>query len=222
MSVGGCFGDPRSPGGYAAHGEFSMPAVFLSDGGVDYSNPFDPLSGADVEDATVTAINETTGLEVPLPWTEPTGNIQRGSYGGYQVDFAHLAGDDVSIRIEVGDDTIEGSPTETPNSIVTIVQPAHMSTASLPLEIGWTAELGSFPATHVFVFMNSDTTGAAFMDVVPINQGSYTINAEQIPEPSGSHRITVWPTNLMPLSGAQGAVHVKSTEISFTHQVTVM
>ncbi len=40
-----------------------------------------PRQRGDIEDATVTVVNETTGGFVVLAWTEPTGNMERGSYG---------------------------------------------------------------------------------------------------------------------------------------------
>jgi hypothetical protein len=200
-----------------------MPAVFLSDGEPNLSDPFDPLTGSDIDTATVTAINEATGQETPLPWTEPTGNMRRGSYGGYQTNFPHPAGDEVSIRIEVEDQTVTGEPTVTPDAVATITNPAHMSSVTAPFDITWTMNDGQFPASHVFVFINSEATGDAYMDVVPASSGTYTIDSSKLPQPTGSHKVTVWPTNLMSLgSDVVGNVHVKSTEVSYTHTITVM
>jgi hypothetical protein len=213
-----------SGGRNGVHGEFSMPAVFLTDGEVDYSDPFDPLTGEDVTDATVTAINDTTGTEVVLPWVEATGNFARGSYGGYQYDFPHWPGEEVSIRIELPEGSITGGPTVTPDSTVTLTNPTQLGTVNLPFDVTWTVSPNAYEASHVFVFMNSDLTGEAYMDVVPLNQGSYTITADMAPEPTGGHRVTVWPTNVMNLGGdavEAAAIYVKSTELSFTHSFNI-
>lgn len=206
------------------HGEYSMPAVFVTDGEVDYTNPYDPVSGENIKDASVTAINETTGQEVDLEWTGASGNMQRGSYGGYQQDFPHAPGDEVSIEIGLDRDDITGGPTVTPDSTVTLTAPAHESAVSLPFDITWDVTDGMFLATDCFVFINSDTTGEAYMDVVPLSDGSYTITESLAPS-TGPHHITVWPTNIMGLDGKRvaggSAVYVKSTELSYSHAITI-
>ena len=201
-----------------------MPAVFIADGEVDYANPYDPLDGEDITDAVVTVTNEDTGEDLVLDWyDDPSGSMERGSYGNYQQDFPHAAGESISMTIEVSGQTITGGPTETPDSWVEITSPTHGSTVSYPIEVEWTVTEGDHPATHTFVFINADDNSMAFMDVVPLDDGSYTIEDTDI-DTTGPHHVTVWPTNVMAFDGrvADGSAnHVKTTELSYSAGITI-
>lgn len=61
-------GGPR----YAAFVQFSFPQLYLTNGGLNFSNFWDPVTGEDVTDATVTARNTTTSASVNMTYkTDP-------------------------------------------------------------------------------------------------------------------------------------------------------
>jgi hypothetical protein len=207
----------------SVYSEFSFPSIFLTDGDVDYSNPFNPMTGTDVTGATVVVSNETTGVSTTLTWVPASGNMQRGSYGGYQQELPHDAGESVSLRIEAGEDVVTGGPTITPNSSAALVTPAHNSFVTLPTTISWTIITNTFPATHAFVTVQAQDGSVGYLTVVPINQTSFELTSEHISAP-GIYWVTVWPINQMNLTDAKnGSVgYVKSTTLSYSHTVTIL
>jgi hypothetical protein len=210
---------------YGVYGENSFPSYFVTDGEVDYSNPFNPMTGTDVTNATVVVSNETTGVSTTLTWVPASGNMQRGSYGGYQQELPHDAGESVSVRIEAGEDVITGGPTVTPNSTVTLTAPGNNMTyySNIPISVEWTVALGTYPATHCFVTIQAIDGSIGYLTVVPLDQLSYALAPEHF-STLGTYWVTVWPINVMELNGAkEGSVaYVKSTEISYSHQITII
>lgn len=227
ISIAGFFliscGMTHVSSGYGVYGENSYPSYFITDGDVDYSNPFNPMTGTDVTDATVVVSNETTGVSTTLAWVPASGNMKRGSYGGYQQELLHDAGERISVRIEAGDDIVTGGPTVTPNSNVTLVAPAHNSFVTLPTTISWTVTSGTYPATHAFVTVQAIDGSVGYLTVVPISQTSFQLTSEHISTP-GTYWVTVWPINRMDLTGAkEGSVsYVKSTILSYSHTITIL
>ncbi|UCB44414.1 MAG: hypothetical protein JSV25_09315, partial [Spirochaetota bacterium] len=182
---------------------FSYPTVYLTTGGSvnydDYTNAI--TGGTDITDATVVVTNDTTEESITLTFNPASGG-NMGYYGGSQ-EFIHTAGQNVSVKITAGENTFTGASNQTPNSFTFITSPtegANIYFADQPFDLVWTFNAGSYPATHIAVYIvNANTDPHIYKwAIVPINQESYEISG--LPVANGYY-ITAWPVNIMSFTG---------------------
>lgn len=187
-------------GGRGVFAQFSFPFVYITDGELNFSDSLNPITGSDVKDATVTARNVTTDTSMILSYTSAT---PRGFYTSSS-NFSHNPGEQVSLDIQIDDETITGSPTITPDAVYSNLSPVSSSTVSLPFTISWNGAQQTFDASHTWVilFDSTDNTNN-FQVVVPFSQTSVDIDSSMI-DP-GSFSIQVFGVNEMTFTGAHSS-----------------
>ena len=187
-------GGPR----YAAFVQFSFPQLYLTNGGLNFSNFWDPVTGEDVTDATVTERNTTTSASVNMTYkTDPL----RGYYLA-DSNLSHNSGESVALDIVVGDDTLSLSPTVTPDTdIDNNLSPATSATVSRPFMVSWTTTMNSFNASHVWVYVwDPFDADNSYQELVPIGTTSLTIDSSML-QP-GNYIISVGAVNRGTIEGA--------------------
>ena len=185
-------------GGLAVVGHYSFPQVYLTSGVVRFSSVFDPVTGEDVEDATITATNTTTAASVNLTYqADPI----RGYYRSTDFLF-HDAGEKVALNIVTADGTLTGSDTVTPDTDVGSLSPTTGATVSLSsLTVSWKITTNTYNATHVWVsiYDGSDSSNT-YQELLPIGTTSLEVDSSMI-QP-GTFIISVGAVNRMSIQGA--------------------
>jgi hypothetical protein len=186
-------------------GAFSTPLVWLTDGGPNFDNPFNPVTGNDISNAAIVASNETTGAFSILTWITPAQSEAPNGHYESPSGLSHGTGESVSLRIVTADETITGGPTTTPDTSSYIVTPAPGITTSLPLTVTWEVVNQNSNATHCwFSIFGADANNEddGHQEVLPISTKSYTVTSAHITQ-TGNYDISVTPVNVMSFTGAK-------------------
>jgi len=183
---------------YIIIGWFSFPVIYITDGSANFSNPWNPVTGTSVTNATVIVSNETTGVT-----REAVYSAANGYYTPAQ-ELLHSAGQSVSLSIKTTSETVTGSATTTPDPVYANLSPASNATATLPFTVSWEVTQGTYEATHSWLSVRGTTTAETnnYQVVVPRSQKSVTLTSSQIAAGS-NYYISVFGVNVMSLSGAK-------------------
>ena len=184
---------------YIIIGWFSFPVIYITDGSANFSNPWNPVTGTSVTNATVIVSNETTGVT-----REAVYSAANGYYTPAQ-ELLHSAGQSVSLSIRTTSESITGSATVTPDPAFSSLSQASNSTVTLPFTVSWEVSQGTYEASRAWLSITSLTTTAEtsnYQVVVPISQKSVTLTSSQIAAGS-NYYIRVFGVNVMSLGGAK-------------------
>ena len=195
----GC-GDSTGGGKYSIWVEFSYPTFWITEDGDIDSSTFE-ITGEDVTDAKVTVTNVDTEETIELEWNEPyeprSKLYERGSYYPSE-NFNHEPGERVSVKIEIGDDTITGGSTITPDEPTFTELSAEGSTP--PVTVSWSIDQGENEVSHIMIILSGG--GGSIMDIIPSSQTSYEFTSSHITA-SGTYYMSIRGINMMTLSGAK-------------------
>lgn len=186
-------------------GAFSTPVVWLTDGGPNFDDPFNPVTGNDISNAAIVASNETTGAFSILTWITPAQSEAPNGHYESPSGLLHGTGESVSLRIVTADETITGGPTTTPDTSSYVVTPAPGTTTGLPLTITWEVVNQNSNATHCWFSIFGEDTGNeddGHQQVLPISTKSYNVTSAHITQ-TGNYTISITPVNVMSFNNAK-------------------
>ena len=182
-------------------GFYSYPTIYITDGGSNFSNPYDPVTGTNITNATVTVSNETTGVSTTAAYVAAS---PRGYYKP-TANFSHNPGERVSLTVITTNETITGSPTVTPDPVYSSLSPTSGATATLPFTISWDVTQGTYEASHTWVWINDASGSSAeaknYQEIVPISTKSLQITSAEVQ--AGIYTIGVFGVNTMTISRAK-------------------
>lgn len=181
---------------------FSWPTIYINEGGtVDIGDWEQPIKGGTfVDDATVTVTNTTTGESLELTWYPPGEHHPVGYYAPGDQEFAHTAGQSVSVQIEAQGTTYNGTPTVTSDAFSTITAPEYYSSVTQPFNLTWTIDEETTAATHVVVYVRNFSTDPYIMQtyLLPITTTTQQISGFDVAD---NYYLSVFPVNRMPING---------------------
>jgi hypothetical protein len=201
-----CTTDPDNPD-VVIVGFFSWPMFYINEGGtLDIGDWEQPITGGElIDDATVTVTNTTTGESLELMYYAPDEYHPVGYYAPGDEEFAHTAGQSVSVKINAMGSTFNGSATVTSDAYSTITAPANYASVSQPFNVTWTIAQETTAATHVIVYVRNFSTEPYTMKayLLPITTTTLEITGF---DPADYYYISVFPVNRMSISGG-GSTH---------------
>lgn len=205
--------------GMHVDGHYSWPVIYLTDGGSNFSNPNNPVTGNPITNATVTVSNETTGISRVASYDATARSYTVSS------ELPHAAGQKVSLTIKTTNEAILGSATATPNPTYSNLNIVNNSTVSRPFTVSWEVTQGTSEATHTWVIIYGSTTSEAknYQEVIPISQKSVEINASKIKTGGNNFQVVVFGINSMQLKGAKSgsAVYVFGGNSIYSMGITI-
>jgi hypothetical protein len=170
----------------------------------DFDNPV--TDGTEVDDATVTLINETTTQNKELT-REPAAGGNSGYYEVQITPFLYSAGDSIKAKIVLNDDdntTYNGGPATVPDSSITVTSGAL--SGAQPYILTWIFNAGTYQASSILIRVYNGA-GVNTWDIIPTTQTSYTVDG--FPAGAG-YTIEIWPINTLNFSdsAADGSIYI--------------
>lgn len=222
LFISGCTTDPDNPN-IIIVGFFSWPMFYVHEGGtLDIGDWEEPITGGEVvDDATVTVTNTTTGESLELQFYAADQNHPVPYYAPGDEEFAHTAGQSVSVQINALGSTFNGSPTVTSDAYSTITTPENLATVTQPFNLTWTIDEETTAATHVIVYVRNFSTDPVIMRayILPITTTTQQISGFDVAD---NYYLSVFPVNRMTISGGGSTHYAYVVTTSFrTYSVTV-